>query len=77
MRKILGGSWSAEDIIIGFVLFNLGLTVTIAVLCTEIKTDQKHFKAQFNALASDFKVTRNLVEQNNMTLMQHLKTHKQ
>lgn len=53
--KILGGSWSTEDLIIGLLMFNLGCIFTIVIMLVEVKSDQKHFRSQFGSLAGDFK----------------------
>lgn len=54
-RKILGGSWGTEDIIIALLIFNLGTTFTIAIMVAQLKSDHSHLKGQFQSLASNFK----------------------
>lgn len=55
-RHILGGSWTAEDIILGLLIFNLGALFTIGLMLVELKSDHLHFKRQFASLAEDFKM---------------------
>jgi len=55
LQKILGGSWSTEDIIIALLIFNLGATFTITIALTQLKSDYSHLKEQFKSLATDFK----------------------
>lgn len=53
--KILGGSWSTENIIIAFLVFNIGLTFTIAFNLAQLRSDHNHLSKQFYFLAKDFK----------------------
>jgi len=55
IRKILGGSWSAEDLIIGLLLFVVGSLFTIGMMVAQLKSDHKNLKSQFRSLAEDFK----------------------
>lgn len=55
IRKILGGSWTIEEIILGIVLLNIGATFTIGIMLAQVKSDHGHLKKQFNSLAGDFK----------------------
>ena len=55
LLKILGGSWGAEQIITALVVFNLGLTFTLATVVFGMKSDVGHLTHQFRALATDFK----------------------
>lgn len=55
IRKILGSSWSIEDIIISLLIFNLGVMFTIGLSLSSLKSDHKHLSNQFKSLASDFK----------------------
>lgn len=54
-RKILGGSWSTEDLIIAMVMANITITFGVAMKTTKISSDLKHLTKQFNCLATDFK----------------------
>jgi hypothetical protein len=54
-RKILGGSWNTEDIIIALVVFNIGLTFTIATRLERLNSRHNYLKMQFSHLAKDFK----------------------
>ena len=55
VRKIFGGSWSTENIIISLLMLNIGFTFTLAL--NQIKTSMEfnHLKYQFKCLAKDFK----------------------
>lgn len=53
--KIIGGSWDTEQIVTTFVVFNLGLTFTLATVVFGMKSDLKHLTHQFRSLAADFK----------------------
>jgi len=53
--KILGGSWSTENIIIAFLVFNIGLAFTIAFNLAQLRSDHNHLARQFYHLAKDFK----------------------
>jgi len=55
LRKMLGGSWSVEDIILGLLIFNIGVTFTIGMKLTRIESDHIHLNNQFGRLVSDFK----------------------
>lgn len=56
LRKVLGGSWSTEDIILALLIFNLGSLFTIGILVAQLKSDHDHLKEQFKSLANDFKL---------------------
>ena len=53
--KLLGGSWPTENIIIALLVFNIGLTFTIAFNLAQLRSDHNHIVGQFNHLAKDFK----------------------
>ena len=55
LRKIFGGSWSTEDIIIALIIFNTGALFTLGMLVTQTKSDLNHMRVQFRSLATDFK----------------------
>lgn len=55
LRKILGGSWTSEDVILGFLFLNLGFTIGVVIVLAELKSDHNHLNRQFYALATDFK----------------------
>ena len=59
LRKILGGSWGVENLIIGLVMANITMTVGFAVKNSKdimrVSSDLKHLTKQFNSLAHDFK----------------------
>ncbi len=59
LKKIFGGSWEIESIIISLLIFNIGLTFTIAftlgISLAKLKSDHNHLENQFKSLVSDFK----------------------
>lgn len=55
LRKMVGGSWTTEDIILGLLIFNLGTAFTIGLMVVQVRSDHKHLKDQFKSLANDFK----------------------
>ncbi len=55
IRKIIGGSWTMEDIILGLIILNLGSVITIGTMVAQLRSDHDHLKAQFYSLANDFK----------------------
>lgn len=56
VRKMFGGSWDTENIIIGLLVFNLGCVFTIGILVAQLKSDHNNLKWQFKNLANDFKM---------------------
>ncbi len=61
LRKLLGGSWSAEDLILSGLVFNTSILITLAFLYVELRSDHKHLKNSFRSLATDFKQVKNEV----------------
>lgn len=55
LRKVFGGSWETEDIIIALLIFNLGSIFTIGLSFAKLKSDHSHLANQFRNLANDFK----------------------
>ena len=55
IRKIFGGSWSNEDIILTLLVFNLGCVFTIILNLAKLNSDHQHLERQFFHLAKDFK----------------------
>lgn len=55
IRKIAGGSWSTENIIVSLLIFNIGLSFTVAIGLAKINSDHEYLSNQFKHLASDFK----------------------
>ena len=55
IKKVLGGSWTTEEIIISLFVFNLGCTFTIGLTLAKLSSDHSHLSHQFRSLASDFK----------------------
>ncbi|MFA5173666.1 MAG: hypothetical protein WC438_00630 [Candidatus Pacearchaeota archaeon] len=55
IKKILGGSWNSEDIIVALLIFNLGCLFTIILNLAKLNSDHEHLEKQFYYLAKDFK----------------------
>lgn len=55
IRKIFGGSWSSEDIILTLLVFNLGCVFAIILNLAKLNSDHQHLEKQFYFLAKDFK----------------------
>lgn len=55
IKKIFGGSWDTEDIILALLIFNIGFSFTIALNQMKSASDHEHLKYQFGCLAKDFK----------------------
>ena len=59
IKKIFGGSWTMEEIILTLVVFNIGITFTVGftlgINVVELKSDLNHLKEQFRSFVNDFK----------------------
>jgi len=55
IRKIFGGSWQTEDIIIALLIFTIGGVFTLVFNLSKLNSDFNHLKNQFRCLANDFK----------------------
>lgn len=55
IRKMFGGSWTTEEIILALLIFNLGAVFTIGIMVAQLQSDHNHLKGQFKSLANDFK----------------------
>ena len=55
LKRILGGSWALESIILGILFLNTAVLISLAMLFMELKSDHKHLKHSFHNLATDFK----------------------
>jgi len=55
IKKILGGSWETEDIILALLVFNLSCVFTIILSLAKLSSDHNHLTRQFYHLAKDFK----------------------
>lgn len=62
VRKIVGGSWTAEDVILGILFFNSGAIFTIGIMLAQLRSDHNHLNSQFKSLAEDFKVVKAYIE---------------
>ena len=65
VRKIIGGSWTKEDIILGLATVNIGLTFALGVglgwPLMELRSDFKYLKTQFRSFVIDFRKTKDNV----------------
>lgn len=52
IKKIFGGSWDTEDIVIGILLFNTGAILTVGMITAEMKSDYKHLNARMQGIES-------------------------
>lgn len=55
LRKVFGGSWITEGVVLGLLLTNLSVTAMVALMAVGSKSDYGHLKRQFTSLALDFK----------------------
>lgn len=55
IKKILGGSWSTENIIVSLLILNLGVVFATGLIFAKLRSDHNHLSKQFSALANDFK----------------------
>ena len=55
IRKILGGSWETENIIAALLMFNIGLTFTLALNQVRTSMGLHYLTKKVNYLAKDFK----------------------
>ncbi len=52
IKKILGGSWDTEGIVIGILLFNTGAILTVSMITAEMKSDYKHLNDRIQGIES-------------------------
>ncbi len=55
VKVIVGGSWNAEDIIIGLLIFSLGLNITVLRRADHNSHRLDNLTKSFKSLARDFK----------------------
>lgn len=55
LRKMVGGSWGVEELILGLIVVHIGFTFALAMKTTEANRDLRHITKQFESLAIDFK----------------------
>ncbi len=55
VKKILGGSWETEDIIVALLVLDITFTFTIALNQIKYNVDYNYFKKNMHSLAKDFK----------------------
>jgi len=67
IRKIVGGSWSVEDLILSMLVLNFGCIFTLGLMVTRIKSDHPHLKSQFRSMAHDFKSQKHELQKRGVT----------
>ncbi|MBS3175233.1 hypothetical protein J4440_05100 [Candidatus Woesearchaeota archaeon] len=55
LKKILGGSWSTEDIVVALVLFNTGIIFSIIIMLVQLRSDQRYLRRDLEILIRDFR----------------------
>jgi len=55
IKKIIGGSWSIEQVILALVIANIGVTFSLAIRQTKSSMQLSNLMSQFKCLANDFK----------------------
>ena len=62
LRKVFGGSWSTEDIVVALLLFNTSIIFTSTIILVQLRSDQKYLRKDveilikdLNKLGNDFK----------------------
>ena len=62
LRKIFGGSWSTEDIVVALLLFNTSIIFTSTIILVQLRSDQRYLRKDveilikdLNKLGNDFK----------------------
>ncbi len=55
IRKILGGSWETQDILIAAVVLIIGFMFNITIKLTRLESNFNNLKSGFLHLAKDFK----------------------
>jgi uncharacterized integral membrane protein len=55
IKKIMGGSWASEDIIVTLLIAVIGIVFTNSIQLAKLRSDYSHLNIQFRNLAKDFK----------------------
>jgi len=55
VKKIIGGSWTADAIAISLLIANTGIIISTQIKLTKVKSNLNHLSNKFDALAKDFK----------------------
>ena len=55
IRRLLGGSWGIEDLVLGLMMALVGLVFIIAVSQVKLGMEFKFFRRQFGGLVNDLK----------------------
>ena len=55
VRKIVGGSWEIEDLILGFLMAIVGLLFGVIANLSKLNSDVYHLRGQVFCLGKDFK----------------------
>lgn len=53
--KLLGGSWMTENLIIAFLVMNIGLTLGNTFRLVKLSSDYGYLRGQFNSLVRDLR----------------------
>ncbi|MFH0712055.1 MAG: hypothetical protein V1889_03010 [archaeon] len=55
IRRLLGGSWGVEDLVLGLLMALVGLFFIIAISQVKLGMEFKFFRRQFGGLVNDLK----------------------
>ena len=62
LKKVFGGSWSTEDIVVALLLFNTSIIFTSTIILVQLRSDQRYLRKDveilikdLNKLGNDFK----------------------
>jgi len=55
LRKIFGGSWSTEDIVVALLLFNTSIIFTSTIILVQLRSDQRYLRKDVEILIKDLK----------------------
>ena len=72
LRKIFGGSWQAEDVILSLLVLNISCSFALAILFAQLKSDVNHLKGQYRRTHADMRAVQKdiLSIQKDMSVMQ-------
>ncbi len=57
IRKILGGSWETQDILIALMILLIGFIFNMTIKLTRLESNFNNLKTSFCNLAKDFKLS--------------------
>ena len=55
LKKVFGGSWSTEDIIVALLLFNTSIIFTSTIILVQLRSDQRYLRKDVEILIKDLK----------------------